>query len=195
MANVKVELDLDWLNDDFGVSLEDEVKSKIISDITNKVNLKITETLDKKVMEVVEANVNNTVGEYLKNIMSEKIESIQIPYKSSEWGSKMTFIPLSEYVGMKYNQYLSEKTLDEDGRIATYSSAKKYTVIDFYLQGNVKKAIDVCIEKTLKEARTNTIAHISETLKKQIQSQLNADIVSKLNIEKIIKDLTANLST
>lgn len=194
MANVKVELDLDWLNDEFGVSLEKEVKNKIISDITNRVNLKITETLDKKVMEVVEKNVGATVGDYLTNIMADKLDDIKIPTKSSEWNAKVEFIPLSEYVGKKYTEYLSAKVFDEKGNRPQYSSDAKYTIIENYLGANMRKAIDDCMLKTLKDMREATIKHITETLKLQIQAQLNAETIAKLNIEKIISDLTKNIN-
>ena len=74
----------------------------------------------------------------------EKIGKIIIPEKKNTWSEEVTYKPLSEYVGERFELFLTEKRYDRDGCIASYSSDRKLSAADLltgqYLEKELGKS-------------------------------------------------------
>lgn len=192
-TKINVSLDLDWLDDEYSINLEEEVKNTIISAIQSKISVKVQDEIEKQVLAGIEKTVDATIGEYLKNIMADKLADIQIPIKEGGWSSKVEYISLTEYVGQQYQKYLTEKTLDKNGHVAQYNSDKAFSVLTFFLDKHLHKMYEQHALATIQAAHKNTMDYVMETLQSTVERELNADLVKRIDFSKIISEIENGL--
>ncbi|MRB02904.1 hypothetical protein GH876_13115, partial [Bacillus thuringiensis] len=116
MAKVKIELDVDWLEE--GENLDELIKSQVITGLQDRLIQKAEQKVLAKIEREVEEKANEVVDNFIHGALEKKIDELKIPYKKSGWGSEVELMPISEFIGMRYERYLTEKTLDENGREA-----------------------------------------------------------------------------
>lgn len=187
MAKIKIELDLDWISEDG--NLDDHIKEEVIKNLQSRF-IATAEDRAEKLMKAKLAEVAEKVTEeFLTSVMSSAIDNLKIPYKSSEWGSQTEEIPLSEFVGKKYDRFLKEKVLDKDGSVARYSSDVKLSIHEYFTNRYLEKELVGKVGDLIKTARQDAENTVIKTLESNLKAQLSADLINRLNIPNMLKSL------
>lgn len=191
MAVVKIEVQLDWLEEmvqegsSISEALRDEILSSIQSKMTNRAELAIKEAIDKKVAEVAD----KITDDFLIGVMKEKINNLQIPYKSDDWRSEVEMLSLSEFVGRRYEQFLRRKSLTENGEVPRYERDAKVSVHEYFTNRFLQKELVSKVGKLIQTARQDAEEQVIKTLESNLKAQLSADIINRLNIPQMLKSL------
>lgn len=187
MATVKIELDLDWISEEG--DLDSTIKEEVISNL----QARFTQQIEKKTEKILEAKLHESTSrvtdEFLTKIMSEKINNIQIPYKSSGWSSEVEMLSVSEFVGKKYEEFLKQKVYDKDGNVPRYRDDAKLTIHEYFINKYLEKELLGKVNDLIRTARQDAEETIVKTLETNLKAQLSADIINRLNIPNMLKNL------
>lgn len=196
MAIINIELELDWISEDS--SLDETIKNQVISSLQDKlisnVEKKVTHQLNKQLEEIAD----RVASSFIEKTIESKIEDLQIPHKQGYWDSKVEYISISQYIGVKYEKYLTEKTLDEYGNKAKYSSDAKISISDYFMKNYLEKELTSKVSAMIQKARKDAEETIVKALENNLKEQLSVDIIQRLNIPKMLESLqnkAAQLST
>lgn len=195
MAKFNIEVELDWINDE-EYSIDDEIREQVVSGVKNELLKKATDEALKKLDSAIaeklkEATdiIEQRVKDFIAVATEKQIEKLKIPRKKSSWGSEVEFIPISEFVGEKYEEYLTEKVYDRDFNRARYSSDAVYSIaegqIKKYLNGTLSEQVSDMVRKAQKEAEDTVI----KTLEQNLKDQLAVDTIKRMNIPKLLENL------
>lgn len=117
MAKFNIEVELDWMDEE-AYSIDDELRERIVKGVENALLEKATneavKAVDNKIAEKIleaEETIQATVDQFIANVCEEKIGKIVIPEKKSTWSDEVTYKPLSEYVGERFELFLTEKEI------------------------------------------------------------------------------------
>ncbi|MED2185359.1 hypothetical protein [Bacillus wiedmannii] len=175
MAKVKIEVDVDWLEE--GENLDDLIKSQVISGLQDRLIEKAEQKVLAKIEREVEEKANEVVDNFIHGALEKKIDELKIPHKKSGWGSEVELIPISEFVGMRYERYLTEKTLDENGRKAEYSSDRKLSISEYFIKNYLAKELTSKVSTMIQTARKDAEETIVKALENNLKEQLSVDII------------------
>lgn len=195
MAKFNIEVELDWLNDE-EYSIDDEIREQVINGVKDKLLKRATDEalkkLDSAIAEKLEEAteiIEQRVQDFIAVVTEKQIEKLKIPRKKSSWGSEVEFIPISEFVGEQYEEYLTEKIYDRDFKRARYNSDAVYSIaegqIKQYLNGTLSAQVSEMVRKAQKEAEDTVI----KTLKQNLKDQLAVDTIKRMNIPKLLENL------
>ncbi|MEW9125176.1 MAG: hypothetical protein AB2421_20870 [Thermotaleaceae bacterium] len=187
MAKFKIEVDLDWLDEE--MSIDDAIKQEVISSIKTKITSDATAEITKALSGVVEEKTAEVVDDFLGKTLQAKIENMMIPYKKSSWGSEYELIPMSEFVGMRYENYLNKKVFDENGCEPRYSNDAKFSINEYFIKKYLEKELTSKVSKLIQTARKNAEETIIKTLEQNLRDQLSVDMIQRLNIPSMLKNL------
>ena len=105
MAKFNIEVELDWVDEENGYTIDEEIKEQVVSGVRDALLRKATDEavqrVDKAIADKIleaEETIQETVDRFVKTVSEEKITEIMIPVKEDHWSSKVAYIPLSEYV-------------------------------------------------------------------------------------------------
>lgn len=195
MAKFNIEVELDWLNDE-EYSIDDEIREQVVSGVKYELLKRATDEalkkLDSAIAEKLEEAtdiIEQRVQDFIAVVTEKQIEKLKIPRKKSSWGSEVEFIPISEFVGEQYEEYLTKKVYDKNFEVARYSSDKVYSVaeahIKSYLNGTLSAQVSEMVRKAQKEAEDTVI----KTLEQNLKDQLAVDTIKRMNIPKLLENL------
>ncbi|MCM3456564.1 hypothetical protein M3685_21935 [Heyndrickxia oleronia] len=187
MATIKIEVDIDWLDE--GESLDDVIKSKVITGLQDRLIQKAEQKVLAKIEREAEEKANEVVDSFIHGALEKKIDELKIPYKKNSWGSEVELIPISEFIGIRYEQYLTEKTLDENGREAKYSSDRKLSISEYFIKNYLAKELTSKVSMMIQTARKDAEETIVKALENNLKEQLSVDIIQRLNIPKMLESL------
>ncbi len=194
MAKFNIEVELDWVDEENGYTIDEEIKEQVVSGIKDALLKKATteavEAVDDKIAEKileVEGTIQATVDQFVANVCEEKIGKIVIPEKKNTWSEEVTYKPLSEYVGERFELFLTEKRYDRDGRTASYSSDRRLSAADLltgqYLEKELGKKVETLIARAKKEVEESLINSFEQKLKENLAK----DTIERMNIPEAIK--------
>ena len=194
MAKFNIEVELDWVDEENGYTIDEEIKEQVVSGIKDALLKKATaeavEAVDDKIAEKileVEGTIQATVDQFVANVCEEKIGKIVIPEKKNAWSEEVTYKPLSEYVGERFELFLTEKRYDRDGRATSYSSDRKLSAADLltgqYLEKELGKKVETLIARAKKEVEESLINSFEQKLKENLAK----DTIERMNIPEAIK--------
>jgi hypothetical protein len=194
MAKFKIEVELDSLNEDEGIDevLRDEIASSIKSTITQNATKQVMGKLNKtigKLSESITERANEEADKFLGETFSKRIEEMKIPYKKDSWSSNVEFMPLGEFVGKRYEEFLNKKVFDQNGCIPRYDSDKKLSVNEYLINKYLEKELGAKVNKLIQNARKEAEDTIIKTLEENLRTQLSVDIIKRLNIPNLLKSL------
>jgi len=192
MAELNILLDLDWLKDDWvegGQSFDDFLKDEIICKIEKYVINGVTKNIVEKMNEKFEKEVEKVIDDFVKKTLKNKIETLKIPYKKNSWDSNVKMIPISEFVGMKYEEYLNKKVYDEHGRVPDYGRDGKLSINEYFINNYLEQELTKKVSDLIQKARKDAEETVVSTIEYQLREQLSADIISRLNIPKMLANL------
>ncbi|MGE6379872.1 hypothetical protein [Peribacillus muralis] len=187
MAIVKIELDVNWLDE--GDNLDDLIKSEVISGLQDRLIQKAEQKILAKIEREAEEKANEVVDSFIYGALEKKIDDLKIPYKENSWGSEVKLIPISEFIGIRYERYLTEKTLDGDGREAKYSSDRKLSISEYFIKNYLAKELTSKVSTMIQTARKDAEETIVKALENNLKEQLSFDIIQRLNIPEMLESL------
>ena len=201
MAKFNIEVELDWMEED-SYSIDEELKEKIVEGVEDALLQKATheavKMVDTKIAEKVkeaEETINKAVNKFIENVCSEKINNIQIPEKSSDWSDKITYYSLSEYVGMQFESFITQKRYDKDGNYQDWGS-NRYSAADLLTTKYLKRELDDKIGNMIQRAKHEVEVDIVKSLEQKLKENLAKDTIEKMNIPEVLKKLQSdNLGT
>ncbi|UII58096.1 hypothetical protein LS684_20960 (plasmid) [Cytobacillus spongiae] len=187
MAKINIELELDWFGEED--NLDDVIKSQVISGLQDRLIQKAEQKVLAKIEKEVELKANEVADNFIHGALENKISELKIPYKKNGWGSEVELIPISEFIGIRYESYLTEKTLDGDGKEARYSSDKKLSISEYFIKNYLAKELTGKVSAMIQTARKDAEETIVKALENNLKEQLSVDIIERLNIPKMLESL------
>lgn len=196
MAKFNIEVELDWMDEE-EYSIDDELRERIIKGVENALLKRATDeavkAVDSKIAEKIleaEGTIQETVDQFIANVCEEKIGKIVIPEKKSSWSDEVTYKPLSEYVGERFEEFLTEKRYDTDGRIASYSSDRKLSAASLITSRYLEKELGAKVEKLIANAKKDVEESLINSLEQKLKENLAKDTIERMNIPEVLKRFT-----
>ncbi len=195
MAKFNIEVELDWLNDE-EYSIDDEIREQVVKGVKNELLKKATDEVVKKLdseiakkLEEATETISQRVEDFIAVVTEKQIEKIKIPRKTSTWSDEVKFIPISEFVGQKYEEYLNEKIYDSKFNVTRDSYKQVYSPAEAhirqYLNDTLSEQVSEMVQKAQKEAEDTVL----KTLEQNLKDQLAVDTIKRLNIPKLLENL------
>ena len=195
MAKFNIEVELDWMDEE-AYSLDDELRQRIVDGVENalleKATTEAVKAVDNKIAEKIleaEETIQATVDKFIANVCEEKIGKIVIPEKKSTWSEEVTYKPLSEYVGERFELFLTKKRYDRDGRAARYDSDRKLSAADLLTGRYLEKELSDKVEKMIANAKREVEESLINSLEQKLKENLAKDMIEKMNIPEALKKL------
>ncbi len=187
MTKFKIELDLDWMEEgaDIDQMIKDEVISNLQSRFIQKTELRMEQILNDKMEEISTAKID----EFLEKTLQAKVETLLIPHKKKTWDSEFEMLPVSEFIGLKYEEFLNKKVYDRDGNKPRYSDDAKLSVHEFIVNKYLEKELVGKVNDLIRTARQDAEEQVIKTLEDNLKAQLSADIINRLNIPHMLQSL------
>lgn len=193
MAKFNIEVELDWMDEE-EYSIDDELRERIIKGVENALLKRATDeavkAVDSKIAEKIleaEGTIQETVDQFIANVCEEKIGKIVIPEKKSSWSDEVTYKPLSEYVGERFEEFLTEKRYDTDGRIASYSSDRKLSAASLITSRYLEKELGAKVEKLIANAKKDVEESLINSLEQKLKENLAKETIERMNIPEVLK--------
>lgn len=194
MAKFNIEVELDWVDEENGYTIDEEIKEQVVSGVKEALLKKATteavKAVDDKIAEKIleaEGTIQATVDQFVTNVCEEKIGKIVIPEKKSTWSEEVTYKPLSEYVGERFELFLTEKRYDRDGRVASYSSDRKLSAADLLTGQYLKKELEGKVEALIANAKREVEESLINSFEQKLKENLAKDTIERMNIPEVLK--------
>ena len=194
MAKFNIEVELDWVDGEDGYTIDEEIKEQVVSGIKDALLKKATteavEAVDDKIAEKIleaEGTIQATVDQFVANVCEEKIGKIIIPEKKNTWSEEVTYKPLSEYVGERFELFLTEKRYDRDGCIASYSSDRKLSAADLLTGQYLEKELGKKGETLIASAKREVEESLINSFEQKLKENLAKDTIERMNIPEVLK--------
>lgn len=194
MAKFNIEVELDWVDGEDGYTIDEEIKEQVVSGIKDALLKKATteavEAVDDKIAEKIleaEGTIQATVDQFVANVCEEKIGKIIIPEKKNTWSEEVTYKPLSEYVGERFELFLTEKRYDRDGCIASYSSDRKLSAADLLTEQYLEKELGKKVETLIASAKREVEESLINSFEQKLKENLAKDTIERMNIPEVLK--------
>lgn len=194
MAKFNIEVELDWVDEESGYTIDEEIKEQVVSGIKDALLKKATteavEAVDDKIAEKIleaEGTIQATVDQFVANVCEEKIGKIIIPEKKNTWSEEVTYKPLSEYVGERFELFITEKRYDRDGCIASYSSDRKLSAADLLTGQYLEKELGKKVETLIASAKREVEESLINSFEQKLKENLAKDTIERMNIPDVLK--------
>lgn len=194
MAKFNIEVELDWVDGEDGYTIDEEIKEQVVSGIKDALLKKATteavEAVDDKIAEKIleaEGTIQATVDQFVANVCEEKIGKIIIPEKKNTWSEEVTYKSLSEYVGERFELFLTEKKYDRDGHIASYSSDRKLSAADLLTGQYLEKELGKKVETLIASAKREVEESLINSFEQKLKENLAKDAIERMNIPEVLK--------
>lgn len=193
MAKFNIEVELDWMDEDT-YSIDDELRERIVEGVEDALLKKTTneavKAVDNKIAEKIldaEETIQKTVDKFIANVCEEKIGKIIIPEKKNSWSDEVTYKPLSEYVGERFELFLTEKRYDLDGKLTRYDSAKRLSAANLITSEYLKKELGSKVENMIANAKREVEESLIKSLEQKLKENLAKETIERMNIPEVLK--------
>lgn len=194
MAKFNIEVELDFLEEDY--SIDEEIKEAVVRGVKHELLKRSTDDVTKKLEHAIAEKLKEatkTIDEHIENFVAtvteKQIEKIKIPHKPSSWSDEVKFIPISEYVGMQYEAYITQKIYDKDFNVARYSSDKQYSMSEMHIRKYLNETLSKQVGEMVRKAQAEAEATVLKTLEQTLKDQLAVDTIKRMNIPALLKNL------
>lgn len=194
MAKFNIEVELDWVDEEDGYTIDEEIKEQVVNGIKDvllkKATTEAVEAVDDKIAEKIleaEGTIQATVDQFVANVCEEKIGKIIIPEKKNTWSEEVTYKPLSEYVGERFELFLTEKRYNRDGYIASYSSDRKLSAADLLTGQYLEKELGKKVETLIASAKREVEESLINSFEQKLKENLAKDTIERMNIPEVLK--------
>ncbi len=187
MAKFNIEVELDWLDEE--ENIDEVLKEEIISSLRTKITADATKEITESLSGIIQENAEKIIDNFLEETLKNKLEDMKIPYQKSSWDSKVEYIPLSQFIGMRYETYLNKRTLDENGNEPRYNGDRKLSINEYFINKYLEKELTSKVSNLIQTARKDAEETIIKTLEQNLKDQLSIDIIKRLDIPNMLKNL------
>lgn len=194
MAKFNIEVELDWLDE--GYSIDDEIREQVVNGVKDELLRKATDEalkkLDSAIAEKLEEAtdiIEQRVQDFIAVVTEKQIEKLKIPWKKSSWGSEVEFIPISEFIGQQYEEFLTEKRYDRKFETARYDSDKVYSASDKHVRSYLNSVLPEQVSEMVRKAQKESEDTVIKTLEQNLKDQLAVDTIKRMNIPKLLENL------
>ncbi|MGE6516668.1 hypothetical protein [Lysinibacillus sphaericus] len=187
MAKFNIEVELDWLDEERG--LDEEIQKQVIAGLQNRLVANLEKKLGNSIAEKVEQKATEIADAFVEKLLAEQICAIQIPTKGSSWSSEVTYISLTEFIGKRFENAMTEKTLTERGSKADYRNDAKYSITEYLTRDFIAKELNGKVSDMIRDAKEKAEQSLIKNLEENLQQQLHADMVKRLNIPQLLQNL------
>ena len=194
MAKFNIEVELDWVDEENGYTIDEEIKEQVVSGVKDALLRKATDEAVQRVDKVIsdkileaEETIQETVDRFVKTVSEEKIAEIMIPVKEDSWSSKVTYIPLSEYVGKRFEQFSVEKKYDMNGKVTHYSSDKLLSMAELLTSKYLEKELGTKVENMIATAKREVEESLVKSLEQKLKENLAKETIERMNIPDVLK--------
>lgn len=192
MAKFNIEVELDWMDDEY--TIDKELRERIVDGVENALLQKATEeavkAVDNKIAEKIleaEETIKETVDTFIANVCEEKIGRIVIPKKKNSWSDEVTYKPLSEYVGERFEYFLTKKRYDVNGEVTNYGREQVMSPADLITHNYLEKELGSKIETMIKNAKREVEESLVKSLEQKLKENLAKDTIERMNIPEVLK--------
>lgn len=194
MAKFIIEVELDWVDEENGYTIDEEIKEQVVRGVKDALLRKATDEavqrVDKAIADKIleaEETIQDTVDKFVKTVSEEKIAEIMIPVKEDSWSSKVAYIPLPEYVGKRFGLFLTEKRYDRDGHASSYSSERKLSAADLITRQYLEKELGAKVENMIATAKREVEESLVKSLEQKLKENLAKETIERMNIPDVLK--------
>lgn len=194
MAKFNIEVELDWLDEE--TTIDEEIRERVIRGAedyllqatTDEIEKKIDDLVGKKLLEVSD-KIDEIVDKYLDVVCQSEIEKMKIPQKKSDWSKEVEMIPISEFIGARFNSFCNDKRYNSEFKETTYNSEKKYSLLEKDIQYYLKNVLSKQVSDIVRKAQSNAEKEIVESLEQTLKQNLAEETVKKMNIPEVLKKM------
>ncbi len=194
MAKFNIEVELDWVDEESGYTIDEEIKEQVVSGVkdallrkaTNEAVQRVDKAIADKILEA-EGTIQDTVDKFVETVSQEKIANIMIPIKTGSWSSGVKYIPLSEYVGKRFEAFSTEKRYDKHGNTSTYSSDRELSMAELLTWKYLEKELGTKVEKMIANAKRDVEETLVKSLEQKLKENLAKDTIERMNIPEVLK--------
>lgn len=194
MAKFNIEVELDWVDEESGYTIDEEIKEQVVRGVKDALLRKATDEavqrVDKAIADKIleaEETIQDTVDKFVKTVSEEKIAEIMIPVKQDSWSSKVTYIPLSEYVGKRFEAFSTEKRYDKHGNTSTYSSDRALSMVELLTSKYLEKELGTKVENMIATAKREVEESLVKSLEQKLKENLAKETIERMNIPDVLK--------
>lgn len=145
MAKFNIEVELDWIDEETGYTIDEEIKEQVVSGVKDALLKKATDEavqrVDKAIADKIleaEGTIQDTVDKFVETVSQEKIANIMMPTRTGSWSSDVKYIPLSEYVGKRFEAFSKEKGMTNTEILPPIRVSENYLWLN-YSHGDILK--------------------------------------------------------
>lgn len=194
MAKFNIEVELDWVDEENGYTIDEEIKEQVVSGVkdaflrkaTDEAVQRVDKAIADKILEA-EETIQETVDRFIKTVSEEKIAQIVIPVKEDSWSSKVTYIPLSEYVGKRFEAFSTEKRYNNNGQVTDYSSKRVLSMAELLTRNYLEEELGAKVEKMIATAKRDVEESLVKSLEQKLKENLAKETIERKNIPDVLK--------
>lgn len=194
MAKFNIEVELDWVDEESGYTIDEEIKEQVVSGVKDALLRKATDEAVQKVDKAIadkileaEETIQETVDRFVKTVSEEKIANIMIPIKAGSWSSDVKYIPLSEYVGERFERFSTEKRYDKYGMPSTYSSDRVLSMAELLTSKYLENELGTKVENMIATAKREVEESLVKSLEQKLKENLAKETIERMNIPDVLK--------
>lgn len=120
--------------------------------------------------------------------LQERVRSY--PVNGRKTSTEVTYKPLSEYVGDRFEAFLTERRYDYDGKVARYDSERKLTAANLLTGQYLEKELGAKVERLIANAKKEVEESLISSLEQKLKENLAKDTIEKMNIPEVLKRFT-----
>ena len=170
---------------------KEDLKRQLLSRSVDKAVQAVEDAIASKVA-AAEEQVQNAVDTYVANVCAERFENMLVATKESDWSNKVNYVSMPEYIGQRFQIYLTEKRFDKEGNPSRWSSDAKPSAMDLMGRQFFAKEVDERITEMIRKARADVEVEIVKGLEAKLKENLAADMIKKMNIPEVLRKLQEN---
>lgn len=194
MAKFNIEVELDWVDEESGYTIDEEIKEQVVRGVKEALLRKATDEavqrVDKAIADKIleaEETIQDTVDKFVKTVSEEKIANIMIPIKTGSWSSDVKYIPLSEYVGKRFEAFSTEKRYDKHGNTSSYSSDRVLSMAELLTSKYLEKELGTKVENMIVSAKRDVEETLVKSLEQKLKENLAKETIERMNIPDVLK--------
>lgn len=194
MAKFNIEVELDWVDEESGYTIDEEIKKQVVRGVKDALLRKATDEavqrVDKAIADKIleaEETIQDTVDKFVKTVSEEKIANIMIPIKTGSWSSDVKYIPLSEYVGKRFEAFSTEKRYDKHGNTSSYSSDRVLSMAELLTSKYLEKELGTKVENMIVSAKRDVEETLVKSLEQKLKENLAKETIERMNIPDVLK--------
>ena len=192
MAKFNIEVELDWVDEEAGYTIDEEIKEQVVRGVKDALLRKATDEavqrVDKAIADKIleaEETIQDTVDKFVKTVSEEKIANIMIPIKTGSWSSDVKYIPLSEYVGKRFEAFSTEKRYDKHGNTSTYS--RVLSMAELLTSKYLEKELGTKVVNMIATAKREVEESLVKSLEQKLKENLAKETIERMNIPDVLK--------